>query len=75
MEFIFKNQTVEPVKTDTASQQAPSRPYTFAELTIEAPPIHANMNKLIGVLFTRLDALDARLTALENQRDLVQKST
>lgn len=38
---------------------------TLAEITLNPIPIQVDMNKLVGVIFARLTAIEQRLAALE----------
>lgn len=42
----------------------PVRP-TLSEITVTPFPVQVNMNKLVGVIFARLTAIEQRLAALE----------
>jgi hypothetical protein len=40
---------------------------TLAEVMVTPLPVHVDMNRLIGVIFGRLSAIEGRLAALEQR--------
>jgi hypothetical protein len=53
------------VELDVSGTPTPFRRPALAEVTVTPLPIQVDMNKLIGVIFARLSAIEGRLAALE----------
>lgn len=54
-----------PSDTNPVVEPSAGARTTLSEITLNPIPIQVDMNKLIGVIFARLTAIEQRLAALE----------